>query len=74
MTNCLQKLSLSLLESYVSYEFSILHSYFHYCFSFQCCHQALQNTLAPKTDRFSTAQWQIENRTVLAKIIALMIT
>ena len=29
-----------LLNSCVSYEFSILHSYFHYCLSFQCCHQA----------------------------------
>jgi len=42
MTICPRNLPLSFLESWVSFQFSILHFYFHNRLFFQCCHQALK--------------------------------
>jgi len=50
MASCLQKLPMNLLQSCVSYEFSILHSYFQHCLSFQCCHQGLKKLVTKQTN------------------------
>jgi len=68
MTICLQKL----LESCINYEFSILHVYFHYCRSFQCCHH--KNQHLTKACQYCTAQRQIQHRAGLAKANVFVIT
>jgi len=61
-----------ILKSCISYKFSVLHSYFHCCLSFQSCRQALKNKHVTKTDQFGTAQWEMENYAV--KATAFVIT
>ena len=74
IAGCLHKLPLSLLETCVSYRFSTLQAYCHCCLSFQCCNQVLKSKLATKSAEFCTAQSQNENRAVLPKAIASVIT
>jgi len=71
--NCFFALEASAVKSCVSYNFDILHSFFHHWLSFQCCHQALKiNSQCSNADQF--AQPSSKSRTVQAKASAVAIT
>ena len=59
MASCARKLPLSLLESYVSYAFSILQYYFQKLFFISLLPSGIKNKLATKTDHFCTVRRQI---------------
>jgi len=48
-------------KSCVSYEFSLLRSYFLYCCCFSRLLSRIKNEVVTKTDQFCTAQRQVEN-------------